>query len=100
MASSCEESAMMGNTMSAGDTCLSISVASISSVAGHNLVLNQFVGIVVNIIPHDELVEREDAQNRLLFHVPFTLVLNAVADNGIDQLDVYAAFVGRQRVQS
>ena len=68
--------------------------------AGHNLVLNQFVGIVVNIIPHDELVEREDTQNRLLFHVPFTLVFNAVADNGIDQLDVYAAFVGRQRVQS
>ena len=66
--------------------------------AGHNLVLNQFVGIVVNIIPHDELVEREDAQNRLLFHVPFTLVLNAVADNGIDQFDVNAAFIGGQRV--
>ena len=49
----------------------------------------------MNVIPHDELVEREDTQNRLLFHVPFTLVLDAVADNGIDQFDVYTAFVGR-----
>ena len=54
----------------------------------------------MNVIPHNELVEREDTQNRLLFHVPFTLVLDAVADNGIDQFDVYTAFVGRQRVQS
>ena len=27
----------------------------------NNFVLNQFVGIVVNVIPHDELIEREDA---------------------------------------
>ena len=52
--------------------------------AGYNLVLNQFVGIIVNIIPHDELIKREYAQNGLLFNVPFALVLDAVSDDGVD----------------
>lgn len=52
--------------------------------AGYDFILNQFVGVIVNIIPHDKLIEREYAQDGLLFNVPFALVLNAIPDDGID----------------
>ena len=68
--------------------------------ARNNFILSQFIGIVVDIIPHDKLVKGEYSQDSLFFHVPFALVLNAVSDNGVDKLDVYTAFISQQRVQS
>ena len=54
----------------------------------------------MDVVPHDELVEREDTQNSLFFHIPFTLILDAMPDDGVNQLDVDSTFVSRKRIES
>ena len=52
--------------------------------ARYDFILNQFVGIIMNVIPHDKLIEGKDAKDSLFFNVPFALVLDAVSDDRVD----------------
>ena len=65
----------------------------------NNGVLLQPCRVRVNVVPHDELVEREQAQHGFLQHVPLLLFGNGAAYVGENQLHVYPTLVFRQFLQ-
>ena len=54
----------------------------------------------MDIIPHDELVEGEQSQHRLLKDIPLLLFDDGSAEIGENEFYVYTAFILRQYFQS
>ena len=65
----------------------------------HHDVLLQLLRIVVQVVPHDELVEREQAQLGLFHHLPAFHVLDGMSHGVEDLDDVYAALVHGEGLQ-
>ena len=65
----------------------------------HDGVLFQLIGIGMNVVPHDKLVKREQAQHGLLDDVPLLLLNNGTTEVGENELHVNAALVLRQHLQ-
>ena len=59
----------------------------------------QVVRAVADVVPHDELREREDAQIGGLEHVPLLLIHDNLADDGEHPAGIDAVFIHRQRVK-
>ena len=65
----------------------------------HHDVFLQLVGIGMDVVPHDELVEREQTQHRLFDDIPLLLLDNGPAEIGEYQLHVDATLILRQLLQ-
>ena len=65
----------------------------------HHLVLLQMVCVVVNVVPHYELVEREQSQQRLLHDIPARHFAYRLSHRREYHLDVNAVLVFRKRVE-
>ena len=59
----------------------------------------QVIRAVADVVPHDELREREDAQIGGLQHVPLLLIHDDLADDGEHLAGVDAVLIHRQRIQ-
>ena len=53
----------------------------------------------MDIVPHHELVEREQSEQRLLHHVPAMHVLHPFPHSGKDALHIYTMVICGQRIQ-
>ena len=66
---------------------------------GDDGMLVQFVGIRMDIVPHDKLTEREETQQRLLDDGPCRLLCHSLA-HGVEHLfHVYTAVIPGQGLQ-
>ena len=57
------------------------------------------VGIVVNVVPHHEFIEREQSEEGLFHDVPPGHVADGIADGADDSFHIDAALVGGQWVK-
>ena len=57
------------------------------------------LAVVVNVVPHHKLREREEAEHTFLHHIPALLRLDGSTHHGEDASHVDAVVVGRQRVE-
>ena len=56
--------------------------------------------MAVYIVPHQELIERENAEHRLLLYIPSRLIAHCRTENGKNLLHIHAVIVERQRIHS
>ena len=59
----------------------------------YNLVVKQFLAMVVYIVPHQELTEREHAKYALLFHIPTLLTTKGIAKHGEDESNIHTMLI-------
>ena len=67
---------------------------------GYDRTLAENVGVIVDIIPHDELIEREVTQDRLLDHVPVSLLHHLCSYCIEHQRSIYTITILRQRIEA
>ena len=53
----------------------------------------------MDVVPHHELVEREQSQHRFFHHIPFLLFYDRPAEISKDQFYIHTAFIFRQFFQ-
>ena len=63
----------------------------------HDVVLEQFLAVAVNIVPQKEFVEREHAQDCFFFDVPTFFVLQGIAYYAENERHINAVLIGWQR---
>ena len=60
----------------------------------------QIFSTVADIIPHDKLAEGEKAKKGQLLHIPTGMTHDSLTDDTEHTLQIYALFIGGQRIQS
>ena len=66
----------------------------------HHIVIQQFLSVVMNVVPHEELTEREYAQNTFFFYVPTLFVFQHLTYDGEDFFHIHTMIILWQRIKS
>ena len=68
--------------------------------AANNRIIAHHLAMAVNVVPHQELIEGENAEHRLLLHIPSLLIAHGRAEDGKNLFHIHAVVVERQRIES
>ena len=66
----------------------------------HHIIIQQFLSVVMNVVPHEELTEREYAQNTFFFYVPTLFVFQHLTYDGEDFFHIHTMIILWQRIKS
>ena len=82
-----------------GDQFVGLPSEALLHKAANDGVLKHFVAVAVDVVPHQEFIEREYAEHRLFFNVPSGLIGDGFANDGEDEFHIHSMVIARQRIE-